>query len=363
MTQLGELVQIGFVNADEIKCPFDHEAEKPPNVSNDFVGVGKTLGANMKSASSTFLYEKLRKVQQLDPVLNPRDDPAHALYRKGVRKPRPITLWVRKSGSEPAKPHGYTLTCAAHHCIPAQESLKHSQLLEYMVKKGGKENIKDGDSIKQFSNGVVWSDVGYDVNGLENGVYLPGNYAVGGGIGGMGVWEGSDDNDQEEDETPASSIAPLDIEGTSVDVPSSIPGIDDPIVDSAPSSNRLDGVNYVIDKNSRKWRYVQKAMVVAGGQFHDRHEEYSGHVLSRLQKIYNNYVLLEEDAQLSCPDCQKRAKKIKEFGMPTPYGLVARLNGMSKYLRGYLTGSRWSPLLYTSKWVCNYVNGQKSGTS
>lgn len=357
MTEVVEGVAIGMVNEDETKCPFDHETPTPPKVDNDLIGVGGTLARKMKNGSSTHLYSKLRKDQS--PVLNPRNIPGHALYKKGSRKPRPVLLNIRKDTTSKLYQHAYPVTCAAHHCIPAQESLKRSQLLEFMVKKGDSEDLKD-DS---FSNGVVWADVGYDVNGVENGVFLPGNYAVGGGRGGMGVWEGDDSNEDDDVEYPDDVSDDVDLNEGAVDA---MDGLADggPIIDSAPSSNRLNGTNFQADPNNRKWRYVSLAMKLTRAQFHDRHEYYSDYVLAHLEKIYANYLLLKEKQvdEKNCPDCKEKAKKIKDLGVPTPFGLVARLNGLSASLRGYLSGGRWSDKLYTSNWVLAHVrNRQGSG--
>ena len=361
MTELAELVHIGLVNADETKCPFDHELLKPPNVNNDLIGSGKTLGSKMKQASSTFLFEAYRKSQSPEPILNPRNKPGHPFYReKGKKKPAPVIISVKKSGKITS--HAYRVTCAAHHCIPAQESLKLSQLLEFMVKHDEQENVKNGDATEPWSGkGVVWSDVGYDVNGVENGVYLPGNYAVGGGKGGMGVWVGDEASEEDEDETPTDISLDVDPDDH-IDAILLLSEPEDPVEDNAPTSNRLDGSNYEIDKNNRKWRYVKQAMLLTPGQFHDRHESYSNHVLERLQKIYANYVLLKQknyDKDGGCNECAKKRKKMKDLGVPTPYGLVARLNGMSEFYRKYLTGKRWSENLFTSNWVKNFVISYK----
>ena len=347
MTQLGEPVDIGILVESETKCPFDHSEPKPPNVKNDLIGVGTTLAKRMEAGDSTHLYSKYRTAQEA--VLNPKNVSGHALFQSGARKPRPVVLQIWKDVDDEPRRHTYPVTCAAHHCIPAQETLKQCpQLLEFMVKKGSTEKLKD-DS---FSDGVVWSDVGYDVNGLENGVFLPGNYAVGGGRGGMGVWEGDDDDD-DDDEAPEADAGGDDGDEDAVSLDD-----DEPILDSAPSSNALNGTSFNVDPNNRKWRYVARAMKLTPGQFHDRHENYSDFVLDILLKIHAEYQVLKErkyDAA-ECPDCKERAKKLKKLGVPTPYGLVARLNSLSKRLAGLLRGPGWSPLVYTSKWVKNYLD-------
>jgi hypothetical protein len=219
------------------------------------------------------------------------------------------------------------VTCAAHHVVPAQESLKASPLLAYMVKKGDTESLKD----KDYSSGIVWSDVGYDVNGRENGIFLPGSYAVGGGRGGMGVWTGNDDKPDLEDEDVA-------------DV-------------ADPSSNLLTGKLNEISDDNRKWQYVSQAVALTPGQFHDRHEDYSDIIGEGLEKIFQNYETLKKKylEDQKCPKCKKRTDDIKELGVPTPFGLVGRLNGMSSRMGGHLNGKKWTRTIYTSKWGRAYM--------
>lgn len=352
MTQVGEAVAIGMVDSDETECPFDHDNPEPPEVENDLIGVGSTLARRMKGGKSTHLYALFKPTTNLDPVLDPRhqSDPKHVFFNKAKVVKVPIKQVPSLSGQPDSVTHFYPVTCAAHHCIPAQESLKRSKLLAFMVDKNNPEDLKEGKSTIQYSNGLVWADVGYDVNGLENGVYLPGNYAVGGGRGGMKVWEGDDGNEDDDDEDGFD-------ESESDDFMS-----EDPIDDGEPSSNLLTGALYDVSHNNRKFRYVIQAMQKTPGQFHDRHEDYSDFVLEVLNKIYDNYNLLHQRhiIETTCEECKKKAEKIKELGIPTPFGLAKRLNSTSNVLRGHLIGPKWPPNVYTSKWVKEYLQKFKS---
>ena len=168
MTQLGEAVSPPGVDFNEVGCPFDHEISDPPSVDNDVIGNGTTLRARMKAGASTGTYRYADKQAK---ILNPKDvassniarEEADHGFRRGKRLPAVVC----------GAPSG-----------AGQESLKRSSLLKYMVKKNSSEKLKGGS----FDKGGVWCDVGYDVNGIQNGVYLPGSYAVGGGRGGMNVW-------------------------------------------------------------------------------------------------------------------------------------------------------------------------------
>lgn len=345
MTQLGEPVAVGDIKDNESDCPFDHTEPEPPVVKNDLIGVGSTLARRMKGGKSTLLYEPF--VTTVDEILDPRHRQGHPFEGTGKHRAKPVKVPIEVSNPKKGKPavvvHLFPVTCAAHHCIPAQESLKHSKLLAYMVDKNTPEDLKDGKSTITFGDGRVWADVGYDVNGAENGVYLPGNYAVGGGRGGMKVWEGADDNEDDDDEEP------------DVDVDDMM--TDEPIDDGEPQSNVLTGELYDVAGSTRKWRYVRQAMKLAPGQFHDRHEDYSAFVLQVLEKIFANYKKLEERhiGEKKCKECKKKADKFKSLGIPTPFGLAPRLNGVSAWMRGHLSGKQWPPNLYTSKWVQNYL--------
>lgn len=322
MTQLGEPVTVGMVDSDESDCPFDHDNPAPPTVKNDLIGKGGTLARRMKAGESTHLYDPLRKAQPGVP--NPRDVAGHPFYNKA----RVVSITTTDSAAGKIYVHTYPVTCAAHHLIPAQESLKDSPLLAYMVKKGDAEPIKDGS----YGAGLVWADVGYDVNGIENGINLPGSYAVGGGRGGLGLWTGNDDTPDLEDEDPSDA-------------------------QNDPASPELTGrLNEIADTN-RKWLYVSQAMKLAPGQFHDRHQDYSAFVQEVLAQIHANLVQLERKkiGESSCAKCQDRKSKMAELGTPTPFGLVGRLNGVSSRMSVFLNGSTWRPNVYTSKWCRAYM--------
>ncbi|CAN5421173.1 hypothetical protein BH11PSE9_BH11PSE9_04280 [soil metagenome] len=327
MTQLGEPVTIGMVDADELNCPFDHSNAEPPEVENQLIGNGGKLATKMGNGTSTHLYAPLVNSQSV--VKNPRDDPAHSLY--GHKTPVVVIVHDGLAAGERIE-HRYPVTCAAHHLIPSQESLKTSRLLAFMVKKGSTEKLKD----KEFSSGAVWADVGYETNGSENGVYLPGSYAVGGGRGGMGVWTENDDQPDSEEEEVA--------------------GVPDP------TSPSLDGDLNEISERNRKWRYVRQAMFYGKGQFHDRHESYSKFVGEVLNKMFSDYRRMYQKSvkEQACPKCKDKADKIKELGIPTPFGLVGRLNGLSRNLQTCLNGSVWRPNVFTSKWGDAFMREAKS---
>lgn len=327
MTQIGEGVQIGMVDADDLDCPFDHDNPEPPTVENQLIGSGTKLATKMGNGTSTHLYAPLvKKCEQID---NPKDRSGHPFANKA----KVVHIRDRDAATGKDYEHRYPVTCAAHHLVPAQEALKQSHLLAFMVKKGETAKLKD----KDFSKGVVWANVGYEVNGAENGIYLPGSYAVGGGRGGLKLWVENDDMPDKEEE--------------------------DVTEEADPASPQLYGRLNEISATNRKWQYVRQAVAKAPGQFHDRHVDYSNFVTSVLDKIFEDYRrrYFKSFIEFQCPKCEERAEKARKQGVPTPFGLVARLNGLSRNLAAFLNGSTWRRNIYTSKWGQAYMEAVKAG--
>ena len=329
MTQIGEMVTPPEVDVDQSDCPFDHEAPEPPTVENSLIGVGGTLGRKMKNAEGTRLYAPMK--QKVDAVKNPKDVSSHPFYKKN--------RCVKIVDGE--NEYTYPVSCAAHHCVPAQESLKESPLLTFMVKKGDSEKLKDAT----FADGIVWSDVGYDVNGSQNGVYLPGSYAVGGGRGGMGVWASTVDGDEDDAEPDVADVAA--------------------VVTSGSGSNELTGDLNEISASNRKWQYVKQAVRLCPGQFHDRHLPYSQFVQGVLKKMFENYRNLAKKMVFAegCSKCKDRAKLVEDHGIPTPYGLVPRIDATSGRFAGYLNGHTWRQNIFTSMWGKHYMQEKLKGNA
>ena len=308
MTNLLDGLGPGFIEEKSFECPLDHSITKISS-KNQFKGDGGTLGDNMKSGTSTILYEpnKSGKTPKV---------PYPAL--KGVED-WPIEI----------DEHYYPVTCAAHHLIPAQAALKKATSLHvWMVYKHEPEPL--GGSGGSSAKGQVWADVGYDVNGVENGVWLPGNYAVGGGKGGTRDW------------TSAASAFP-DNEGSSTPPTPEKP--------AHKASRKLTGLRHTFDDDdNRKTQYVLQATQLYGAQFHDSHEDYSRFVTDLLQKLGSLYKDRRVKQRYSCSKCEDRFKKIDDEGMPTPFALAHKLNGVSLRLKGYLVGKRGHATVYTSTW-------------
>ena len=174
MAELGEGVKVGTFIDPKDKCPFSHEAPPDEEIKNVLIGKGGWLKSRMTGGKQTFLYDKSPYRGNDDKKMKrPKETDWHPFARKS---PLPIQLtFPTEDGGQ--RTVGYKATCAAHHLIPAQQSLKESDLLVYMVGKdesGASAELNDGSKV----TGKCWTNVGYDVNGSQNGVYLPGSYAV-----------------------------------------------------------------------------------------------------------------------------------------------------------------------------------------
>lgn len=338
MTQIGESVSIGVLAGDDIKCPFDHESPTPPKVENDFIGNAVTLESCAQSGTGTHLYAKRKPSKPPPKVICPNYDPNHPFFDGLDEEDYPVIIKWKDLATKKSGMHRYPVTCAAHHLIPAQESLKRADtLLKYMIKEGAPEKVNDGTK-----KGICYADVGYDVNGSQNCIFLPGSYGV--SSVGTGQW------------TSAPSVLGEDWEDDSHNDNENV------AKPKKCSSPKLTGDRHQVHPENRKWLYVKEVVKLAPGQFHDRHPDYSNEVLKVLDKIGGEYDdrLKKIQMKTGCKKCQERFKKLKDNGIPTPFVLVDRLNGVSKRLSTYLNGRRWNLKMYTSKWGLAYMLAVKN---
>jgi hypothetical protein len=149
------------------------------------------------------------------------------------------------------------ITPAAHHLLPGNASVKKAALLHKYMLWQGKNPL-----------GLV-GPIGYDINSPENGVWLPGNYAV---------REGTDFK-----------------------------------------------LNWRQFKDAFKDAYARAAMKASGDlQLHDAHPAYNDNVLNTLRDVAKKLDALWIDRS-KCPVCKKALVNQND----PPYGLVRRLNALS----------------------------------
>ncbi len=396
MAELGEMVFMMDVDEQEVECPFDHELKKV-DVKNHFVGSGGELGTKMTQhpvPQSTYIYQdeakfgpngdadKHKKLREANEKIGwkeegpdgqlidvpPENDPNDFLHDVQASWMR----WV--GGPDPGEETltevtgRYPVGFAAHHLIPAQASLRDSPLLAWMCKYQEAQEFKGKPKKKQWD--VVWSNVGYDVNGFQNGVFLPGNYWVGRQSSNptgtekipIGTqhwvrdqpWGPNDDDDIEPDPAIFAKIERYQSQPGKAAAYAASPLL------TGPTGLEIPVAELINDFNG-KWAYVSTVVATFHGQFHDSHVDYNKFVRTVLLKIAANYTLLRRDMWVNekCGECKKIKEKTQNDkdwkGMPPPYGIITRLNKLSANLSNCLNGTNWRPNIYTSNWGRAYM--------
>lgn len=174
---------------------------------------------------------------------------------------------------------------AAHHLIPGNAALKVSKLMPHL-----------------HSEGMAVGNIGYDVNGQENGAWLAGNYALR-GKNGLAKWG---------------------------------PG----------------GVGFLAMYGKDPKEYAFAAIEALRCQFHDGHDDYSKFVRNELNLLAKK---LEKTQTLWCPEAQQQpdgTPKKQQMKM-----LVLRLNTISRRLKRFVTnpGSAWRENIVTSRFSLSYI--------
>ncbi len=341
------------------ECPFEHNPPPEDKTKNELGGIGSVLGTNMAEGVGVGVHSYGDGPKDPDP------------WKAGVRS---VTI---KVAGEVVKLRGeplpYPVTCAAHHLIPAQESLKGHRILNFMCKKGEKQDFlnRKSKAPAAVDGSMVWGNIGYNVNGCQNGGWLPGNYAVGGGRRAVEIWKNrtSDRRTTYSDREAAENwAAALDLSADAW-----APKADDEenegpqgeaLVEALLSVGYPDyalaGANFKIDPANPKWAYVKASMDAARGQFHDRHLEYSKEVKKYLDKVANAYELMLKRSKEEKCGCEKCRVAERPSGAPKdsglvgpPLGLVSRLVQCSEFFRRHLSPETQllTINIYTSNWV------------
>ena len=373
--ELGELVGmlIPDQSADE-ECPFSHEKPKPEG-KNELGGIGTTLAKNMGDGIG----------------IHTEPPPTGRSYKEGTidedprkRTSNPVrSVTIEVNGEEiqlqDGTPLEYPLTCGAHHLIPAQEALKGHPILRYMCKgyDGEKQDFrKNGDPDPAVvTQSKVWGNVLYNINGSQNGVWLPGNYAVGGGKAGIEYWKSPSGKTRKapDDKVLTNWASALDLNDEDWKSRKDTMEEDGPSADAISDAFRtrtdpkymLIGKNYEIKSSNPKWSYVKAAIDEIHGYFHDRHKPYSNEVYKYLTKVFEKYEQMYErstNLENPCKKCEeaKRPDGADAKLVGPPYAIVNRLHHCSQWFKGHLigkhsdrqSGKRLSATnIYTSKWV------------
>jgi hypothetical protein len=335
MTQLGEGIALGMVTVDKIECPF-HEAAHScsPDVENRREGDASKLGKNLDNGKERSSSTVLRTGAVPDDVFSsPQWSPDPELHYSEEKRE------VQIDAADPDRV--YPTAFSAHHLIPAGAALAKADALNRFMNKGSS----------------ICCNLGYDVNGNENGVWLPGLHAVNGK--GLKLWSGSVaprelPDGEGKGSVPVTAVSRNELEtaeGAAVTAYSYKP-IDGPIPGDA-------GAATFYDKNM-KWQYVQASMKYLGKvdhpdglgerQFHDSHPSFSDLVLNRLVLVGDRLQALrgspKDRSDAECPKCREASAK-----QPPPVALLGLLNGMSRGFRSRLTnGKLQGDQYFTSTW-------------
>jgi hypothetical protein len=137
MTQIGEAAMIGLITEHTSKCELCTDPKTPPKKkSNADANWEEDPGAAIGNSSG---------------------DLEDAMTAPPYRDPRPKD-WKISGTVAKTTFNDHLVVPNPHHLIPGNESLKQSNVLDWI-----------------FESDKITADVGYDVNNAENGVWLPSN--------------------------------------------------------------------------------------------------------------------------------------------------------------------------------------------
>ncbi len=267
MTELNEAVKFASIDARITKCPFQ-DPEPPEDTSeedDDYAwDDSKTMAAAQENSASKLGTN----------VKNGSPGTPGTWNVLGGDPPRYMASQI-DTARDPSKPKvevqskEYPYTVAAHHLIPGNGSLYESQLYKCYMKKGGKMEV---DKPKKMTF-TVSRNIGYNVNGSHNGVWLPGSYAI------------------------RENVHP----------------------------SKVTWSMLIADPSHKDWCYEYMAAVAkkTGAQFHDAHVDY----YTNVQKLLNQISVKLVKHQQVCNDCQSKTS------VPPPYRIKAKLYKLSQFLR------------------------------
>jgi hypothetical protein len=192
----------------------------------------------------------------------------------------------------------YDLQYAAHHLIPGNESLKGSELVQYLGDDDVINHFKGGQSSK-IKKG---KSAGYDVNNAGNGVWLPSPYA----LSMVNNWPGNT-------------------------------GI------SALKKRKGFDINVIRSTEDFQIAYIAASIEASGTprQFHMRHNIYSKKVKDLLKAIATRL------KAMTGSECPIAGKKSSDGKFDPPMGIMSRLNVLSANIKRFVVGSSWRDELFT----------------
>lgn len=361
--EMGELTAVDVAGPND-QCPFDHD-DKSKAIDNDLKGEGGTLGDRMRGGRSTYFEKNDAKRQPA-----PNEDSSSNTF--GVALP----IYLPK-----CTPEHFPVTCAAHHIIPAQASLRDSELLQWLVHGSMSAQTKGGPS----GSGRLKYNVGYDVNGSQNGIWLPGPYALNTDAVRVSMGLPTREEQQQSDDDFGGPVEMLtkdivEVEGVAApddspesaledeDIPPGAPGYPAPGGDLELPDRKGTARARKLTKAPSQcngpfparyqyyFLYTVSAMMKIGTQYHDAHIDYSERVKEALNevKIFVEFCAVDG----GCDKCKEKnkARTLESTDFPPPVGLIQRLNNISARLCNVLKAAPlgWKWPIYTSKYVLHY---------
>jgi len=251
MTDIGEAVAVAAITKEDDEPCWYCKEELAEIVDNEEDEGPESTGTNS---------DAIGKIPE-----NKEDNNASKLGKNLISNGYSVPQWKVKHPDTKKHPNLNTdIVAAAHHCIPGGASLAHANDLHKFMRKDGPYSLS--------------SDIGYNVNHANNGVWLPGNYAVRGS-------------------------------------------------NNPPFDKNWSGYSTVF-KNKYALDGMEKAH---GRQFHDAHRKYNGKVKKTLISIASKLVAPDD----KCPICNEKFDKSRP-----PFGLVGRLDLVSSEHKTMLTNPK-----------------------
>src|SRR5580765_4510957 len=280
MTQVLEQIAMETFGDTEVECPFKDDGkdvnEEEENITNDDRDAvvapqsndGGILGGNLEAGRHSAEAGTFNDLPQPAPANKDVDAWRH----------RPVVLVPFTSElTDEYGPGGHIqpYNSSAHHLIPGNAALAHSDLFKMYMKKGGSAQVKVKGTWKKWK---FKFNIGYNVNGSHNGVWLPNNFAI------------------QQKGTPTG------------------------LKWSAYTAKK-------VGSEERQWivAYIATATKWKGRQFHDSHTTYNTNVKELMQKLCRGLLA----HQAVCTECEKKVNK----EIPPPYRVKLRLYAISVVLR------------------------------
>ena len=277
MTEIAEVIAMFFPKNFEWKCPHVHDKVKYPAADEDLDAEEE----DEEKAAEGQIHDTKNSSKKLRTSLGETTAPKGTM----TVDQEPDGEYSHGTGKKRTKAFAYS--SAAHHEIPGNDGLKASLIVSWV----SKSPPADPESGAARDKKIV-ENIGYNVNGDHNGIWLVGSYAVRGG------------------------------------------------------ANCPEGVTWGQIKDTKfQESYVRSAILTTGQQFHDTHKKYSAKVVKHLDTVA---LQMDKTNKHFCDEC-KEAVQNGDL-LPPPYWLRDRLATFSAWCGGKLVGTTKSQWKLAAGW-------------